>query len=163
VLDVVLDHRLPAHAQREVVGAAKQLREIEPIILSDRGRWSASGHAAQQGEPEGRGTVIDQLNGTRRETLTDDEALLLQRFEMAHHTVGRLDVESLPNLPDRGTVSPAFDLAADEVVDLPLARRQLTEVGHRTPPTKSGLEWNVNRIHSSTKIDVNLSILDARS
>src|SRR5262249_27197096 len=83
---------------------------------------------------------------------------------------GRLDLEGVADLPHRRPVAARLDLVADEVVNLPLAIRQLAEVRHRTPLWKWTAKWNavpaalrmsISSETSSTLLDVNLSILDA--
>src|SRR5262249_43489707 len=63
------------------------------------------------------------------------EPLLLERLEVAHHPVGALDLEVHADLAHRRSVTPSLDLAADEVVDLPLPGSQGIQVGHSIPPS----------------------------
>ena len=90
---------------------------IRPISLTPVGR-------------RGGGRVVEELDRPRHVRLAVDQALLLERLEVAHHPVGALDLELVADLADRRAVAPPLDLAADELVDLALARGQGFEVGH---------------------------------
>jgi hypothetical protein len=46
---------------------------------------------------------------------------------VAHHAVGRIDVEVLADLANRWAVTPGVDFVADEIEDLALAGSELIE------------------------------------
>src|SRR5437588_11846493 len=87
--------------------------------------------------------MIDQLDRPSREALADDEPLLLQRLQMTHDPVGRLDVKGQADLANRRAVAPALNLFANELIDFPLPVRQLAEVGHGHPLLQKDLELPV--------------------
>src|SRR5437773_1828208 len=91
---------------------------------------------AKIGNALGGRLVIDQLDRPSREPLADDQPLLLQRLQMTHDAVGRLDVEGHTDLANRRAVAPALNLVTNELVDFPLPVRQLAEVGHGHPLCK---------------------------
>src|SRR5262245_6179046 len=74
--------------------------------------------------------MIDQLNGTCGVLFALDESLFFQGLQVAHDTVGRLDLEFQTDFPHGRAVAAALNLGADELVNLALPFRQLAEVRH---------------------------------
>src|ERR1051325_428650 len=78
------------------------------------------------------------MNGPRHVGLAVDEPLLFQRLEMAHHAVGRADIEIVADFAHRRTVSAVADLIAKEFVDFLLPVGQYVEVAHGGSPDVMG-------------------------
>ena len=81
---------------------------------------------------------LGELDRPRHVRLAGDDPLLLEGLEMAHHPVGRVDLEVLADLTDRRAVAAAAHLVANEFVDLALPGGELFH-GHASSPGKS--EW----------------------
>src|SRR5438128_1625485 len=141
---MVLDHRLALDLEGVAVGTAEQVNELQPLGLLDGLRRRAGRDQAEQRQARPFALVADQLDGPRREALALDQALLLQRLEVTHDAVGRLDVKGLPDLPDRGAVAAALNFVPDKVVNLPLTLGQLTEIRHSSTPCT----WNKPRLRN---------------
>ena len=154
-------------------GAAEQIAEVEPLVLRHRppnGGPAATRPSSGSSAP-GR-PVVHQLDRPGRFALAQDQALLHQRVQMAHHAVGRLDVERLADLAHGRPVAARLDLLADELVNLSLALRQLAEVRHGSPfrqsvgggrPDLTGSPSPPPFGRVSAIRNMNLSILDART
>ena len=134
--NMVVDHRLAADLEGVVIGTAEEFPELESFILGGCIHRHTGGHRAQHRQDRGRPPMIRQHDGPRRAALARDQALFHQGVEVAHHPVGRFDVEPLADLTDCRAVSPRFDFLADELVDFLLAIGQLGEVGHGMPLEK---------------------------
>src|SRR5262249_37062526 len=129
--DVVVDHRLAANFESVMIGPAEQVAKLQSLIRLYRLSWRAGSDAAQHGHARARRPMIHQHDCPCRKAFTLDQSLLFQGFEVTHDAIWRADVETQPDLPNRGPVAPTFDLLADELVDFPLAFGQLAEIGHR--------------------------------
>src|SRR5579871_754482 len=118
--------------------------------------------------------MIDQLNGSRRFALPQDQPLANQGSQVTHHAVGRLDLESVANFADGWPIAARFDFLFDEVVNLALPLRQCAQVRHDSPPemrlpnrSVSGrstrLVFALLLFLNRVRFHVYLSILDART
>src|SRR5206468_3560119 len=94
------------------------------------------GDAAQQRQALRAGPAPDQFDRPGVFEVALDQPLLLQGLQVAHHPIGRRDVELESDLAHRRAVAAIFDFVPNELVNLSLAIGQLTEVWHRTPPAK---------------------------
>src|SRR5262245_48819134 len=63
---------------------------------------------------------------------------------MAHHPVGRFDVELIADFADGGAVAASLDLYANEVVDFPLPFGELAKVRHGKTSQRCPQGWSAS-------------------
>ena len=131
--DVLLDHRIAADHEGELVVGVGPVVERQLVILLDRldrltGRDPAD--ELQSLGAAGHRRIFQQLDRARHIRLAMDQPLLLQGLEVAHHAIGAFDMKMRADLPDGRPVAPPLDLAPDERVDFSLSRRQVIGLGH---------------------------------
>src|SRR4051812_30166986 len=124
-----------------MIGAGEEAVHVEPFVQIVRLDRRAGGDFTEHRQSLRGWSMIDQLDRASGMHFTRDQALFLESLEMAHHAVGRFDLEGQSNLAHRGAVTALFDLLADKMINLCLTFGQLAKVCHDNPFT-DWVRWN---------------------
>ncbi len=104
-----------------VLPLREPILEVEPFGLLNGLGQVAGGDLADQRHAPFFLVGIGELDGPRHVRLAGDQALFLQRLQMAHHAVGRADAKVIADLADRRPVTAVGDLIANKIEDFALA------------------------------------------
>ena len=123
VADLLLDHRIPAHAQHVRVPLADEIFGHRNRFASgNRFNGCSRGHVAQERKLERSCARVHryQLDGTAAIPRASDESLLLEVRQMLVHRCQRGQAEAPPDFLEAGGVAVLLDEVVQVIEDFPL-------------------------------------------